>query len=220
MNAFVKGLLTTLVSAAVSTGILLLVNLAAGEPLETVGALLIGLIFGVLYGLEAGILGSYALGRGNGWWQLLVDLTWSLPNTIFGFVFGNLIYIFIANPSRDLSEDAGWIAFRPRGSGRFGNQVLQTLGTVNLGGAGAHELIHVLQARIFGPLYLPLFGLNYVINSLVQVLWTITIGLILWLVKVRSTPWFEPPATSAVGGFFGWIYRFTIFEIWAYGTEH
>ena len=220
MNSIVKGFLTTVAAAALGAGAAILLNLATGEPLDLAIALVLGLAFGCLYGLEAGIVNAYPLQSGKGWLQLVTDLTWSLPNTLFGFVFGNLIYIWFGTPSQDLSEDRGWIAFRPRGTGRFGNQVLQTLGTVNLGGAGNHEPVHVLQARLFGPLFLPLFGVNYVLNSLVQLLWTMTLGLILWAVRIRVKPWLEPPSTSAVGGFFGWIYYFTLFEVWAYGTEH
>jgi hypothetical protein len=78
---------------------------------------------------------------------------------VFGCIFGNLIYIFVGNPSRIDSKDAHSIVYRPRGSSGFGQNVLQTLGTVNLGGPGQHEKMHLLQARVFGPLYLPLFGL-------------------------------------------------------------
>jgi hypothetical protein len=221
MGGFVKGLLTTITATALGIGIGLLLDLVAGQPLDLVAALIVGLGFGFLYGLEAGIVNAYPLQQPKGWLFLLIDFTWSLPNTIFGFVLGNLIYIWVGTPSADLSEDRGWIAFKPRGSGDFGNRVLQTLGTVNLGGAGNHELVHLLQARIFGPLYLPLFGVNYVLNSAVQILWTVTVGLILWAVRVRERPWFDVPerTTSAVRGFFGWIYRFTLFEIWAYATE-
>jgi hypothetical protein len=75
-----------------------------------------------------------------------------------------------------------------------------------LGGAGQHELMHVLQARVFRPLYLPIFALNYAVNFINQVLFTATIGLLLWLVEARSTPYLRPPSQSAVAGFFGWIY--------------
>jgi hypothetical protein len=78
--------------------------------------------------------------------------------------------------------------------------------------------MHLLQARIFGPLYLPLFGASYVVTFLIQVLWTFTIGGILWLAKVRTKAYFRPPARSAVSGFFGWIYFATPFELWAYAS--
>ncbi len=221
MPDWLKGVLTFVI--ATGHGVLagFLINLALNEPLDTTVAIIIGGSFGFLYGLEAGLLVSYNL-NGIGWLQLFLDMTWSLPNTIWGFVLGNIIFIFVGNPSRDLSKNRGFIAFKPRGAGDFGNKVLQTHGTVNLGGAGQHELVHVMQARIFGPLFLPIYLLNYVVNSLIQLLWTITIGLLLYLIKIRDTPYFRPPATatnkSVVPGFIGWIYYYTIFEYWGYNS--
>jgi len=65
------------------------------------------------------------------------------------------------------------------------------------------------------------FG-NYIINFLIQGLWTITLGMILCLVKIREKSYFCPPkdAThkSVVSGFFGWIYYYTIFEFWGYNS--
>ncbi len=89
---------------------------------------------------------------------------------------------------------------------------------MNLGGAGAHERMHLLQARIFGPIYLSFFAVNYAVNFLIQVLWSGTIGLILWKAGVRDTAYFRPPESSAVSGFFGWIYHSTFFELWAYAS--
>lgn len=214
-----KGILTAILCAAFMFGAFFLIGAAAGMGFAFHPLAIVGLVVGVLYGLEAGILVIYPLDTGRGWLWLLVDLTWSLPNTLFGFVFGNIIYIFIGNPSRAESTGQGWIVFKSRGSGSFGTRVLQTLGTVNLGGAGAHERVHLLQARIFGPLYLTIFGLNYVVNFLVQCLWCATLGWILKVAGSRSTVNLEPPSSSVVSGFFGWIYASTIFELWAYGTE-
>jgi hypothetical protein len=221
MPNWVKGILTFLVAATHGFVTGFLISLAIDDSdLKTV-AILVGGGFGVLYGLEAGLCVSYDL-NGIGWLQLFIDMTWSLPNTIWGFIIGNIIFIFFGFPSRDMSKNNGFIAFKPRGSGSFGNSVLQTHGTVNLGGAGQHELVHVLQARIFGPLFLPIYLVNYIINSLIQGLWTITLGMVLWLVKIREKPYFCPPKDttnkSVVPGFFGWIYYYTIFEFWGYNS--
>ena len=213
-KGFLTGFLWLLVPSAIAT----IVLLATGTLAQLTWLLLLTAVLGLLYGLEAGILTIYDLGRGKGWAELLVDMTWSLPNTLFGLVFGNLIYIFFGNPSRSESKDEGWIVYKPRSASGFGNDVLQVLGTVNIGGKGQHEKMHVLQARIFGPLYLPLFGLFYAVNFLIQVLWTITLGWILKVAGVRDTAWFTPPSSSAVSGFFGWIYYATPFELWAYAS--
>jgi len=216
MSSALKGVVTVVVSLAVSLCAAAVISLATGASLGVL--LVIGTLFGVGYGLEAGILGSYDLSAGKGWLELLVDLTWSLPNTVFGFVIGNLIYMWFGGPSRADSENRAWIVFKARGSGTFGRKVLQTLGTVNLGGAGQHERMHLLQARIFGPLYLPLVGLSYGVTSLLQLLWTCTLGWVLRLTGVRQTAFLEPPARSAVHGFFGWIYYATPMELWAYAS--
>ena len=210
--------LTVIVSLALGIVMSILFLAVTGVASMTV-AVWIGLIFGLLYGLEAGALLIYDLDSPLGWFLMIVDLTWSLPNTVFGFVLGNPIYLIKAGlPSQKMSKNNGWISF----DGHFGSdtsKVLQTLGNVNLGGAGNHEKVHLLQARIFGPSYLAIFGLNYVVNFVLQCLFSITIGMILWKTGVRDTPYFRPSSTSAVSGFFGWIYWANLFEQWAYGTE-
>jgi hypothetical protein len=217
MPNWLKGILTFVVATGFGALDGFLLNLVLSEPLDTTNAVLIGTGFGALYGLEAGLLVSYDL-NGIGWLELIVDMTWSLPNTLWGFVLGNVIFIFFGNPSRSVSRDQGFIAFSARGSGSFGNTVLQTHGTVNLGGAGQHELVHVMQARIFGPLFLPIYFVNYAVNALVQLLWTATVGLALYLAKIRETPYFRPPSAAVVHGFIGWIYYYTIFEYWGYNS--
>jgi len=221
MPKLLKGFLTVVVSSAMTATVFVIFALIVNARGAAGGMALAGAILGLLYGLEAGILLIYDLEKAEGWLMLILDLTWSLPNTLFGLVFGNAIYVFIGWPSRAQSEGQTWIVFMPRnpsGTG-FGHTVLQTLGTINLGGAGNHEKIHLLQARIFGPLYLPVFGINYAINFLIQALWTVTLGMLLNRMRVRDVAYFRPPSSSAVGGFFGWIYYATLFELWAYGTE-
>src|SRR5262249_19302459 len=158
------GLLIPVATAALATLVLLLVDLAAGKPIGLGTAALLGAILGGAYGLQAGILLIYDLNTPWGWGQLALDMTWSLPNTAFGFIVGNAVYPFFGWPTRCSSENTGWIVYTPRNSSGFGVDVLQTLGTINIGGSGNHERVHLVQARIFGPLYLPVFGVNYVVN--------------------------------------------------------
>src|SRR5258708_37970366 len=101
MPDWLKGLLTVVIVTGFCALDGFLINLALGEPLDTMIAVLIGGGFGFLYGLEAGLLVSYDL-NGIGWLQLFLDMTWSLPNTVWGFFIGNIIFIFFGNPSRDL----------------------------------------------------------------------------------------------------------------------
>src|SRR5206468_1817362 len=113
-----------LVSLGVPAAVLALVSLALGIPARV--PVIAAAVFGLGYGLEAGVLGSYELSSGKGWLELLVDLTWSLPNTVFGFVVGNLIYVWFGSLSRADSENQGWLVYLPSGSGSFGRNVLQT----------------------------------------------------------------------------------------------
>jgi len=217
LSGWVKGLLTVVLWTLVPTGVVAAVLGASNNLPEQTWAVIVVAIFGLLYGLEAGILTIYDL-NGIGWFLLFVDMTWSALNTVFGFVVGNIIFWIFGDPDRSQSENQGWIVFKPRSSTGFGNNVLQTHGTLNLGGSGQHEKMHLLQARIFGPLYLPLFLVMYVVTSLIQLLFTGLIGWILAVTNVRQKAYLEPPASSAVSGFFGWIYYATPFELWAYAS--
>lgn len=214
--------LGTIAVAPIVTGftmtlIALLAHLSAGWML------LAGVLFGLLYGLMAGLLRAYDLSTHTGVLTLIVDLSWSLASTIAGFVLGNAIYIFFGTPSRELSENEGWISYKARGTSGFGVDVLQTIGTVNLGGAGKHEKVHLLQARILGPLFIPLVIVSYIVTGAIQIFFTITVGAILKATGTRDTAYLRPPTGpdgSAVPGFFGWIYYATPIELWAYSTEH
>lgn len=214
----VKVLLTVLLSPAMMAGAFALGDLLLGHPVGTQPALIAGGVIGGLYGILAGAVLGYDLDSGAGWFAFIIDHTWSLPNTVFGMLTGSWIYLLFGSPSRALSAGHNWVAYAPRGGSGFGHSVLQTVGTINIGGAGQHERMHVLQARLFGPLYLPLFAANYVVTALIQILFTCTIGAILAKTGHRRTAWLEPPSQSAVQGFFGWIYYATFFELWAYGA--
>jgi hypothetical protein len=219
MSKFVQGVITFVFCLVFPSAVMLVISLldVTKGVIPPLIALAIGGGFGLLYGLEAAILNIYDLESPLGWIELIVDLTWSLPNTMFGFVVGNIIYIFFGSPSRTDSEGQAWVSFSPRSGGGFGSKVLQTLGTVNLGGAGQHERQHLLQARILGPFYMPFVVASYVVTGTIQVAWTLLFGWWLALVGVRNKAWFEPPAVSAVGGFFGWIYFATPLELLGYG---
>ncbi len=214
MSKTVQGLLTFLISLVVPAGVLLIISVlpvwqGVFSP-QTVAelpkaALIAGGGFGLLYGLEAGILCIYDLEKSVGWLALFTDLTWSLPNTMVGFVLGNIIYILFGSPSRTDSEGQAWISFQPRSSSGFGHSVLQTIGTVNLGGAGQHERMHLLQARVLGPVYIPLVIASYAVTSCLQVAWTLTLGGLLALTGVRKKAYFEPRPPPARGGVLGGV---------------
>jgi hypothetical protein len=218
MPNWLKGLLTIIICTAVPAGILSVILAANGQFVAQDWAVITAAFVGFAYGLEAGILTIYDLSSPVGWFAILIDLTWSLPNTVWGFVVGNILFSFFGNPSKADSTGAHWIVYQPRSSGGFGTSLLQTHGTINLGGAGQHEKMHLLQARLFGPLYLPIFGISYIVTSLLQLLWSATLGWILVVAKVRQHVALQPPARSAVQGLFGWIYYATPLELWAYAA--
>jgi hypothetical protein len=211
-----SAVLTVLLCLSIPLGVLLAITGGVGVPASVAMMALAIVMFA--YAFVATWVAAYDLSTPLGWLMILVDLTWSLPNTLFGAVTGLWLYAFWGSPSKPNSEGRGWISYTPRSSTGFGNDVLQTLGTINIGGSGQHERMHLLQARIFGPLYLPIFGLSYVVTFLLQCLFTLLLGLILKATGVRTSAYLNPPSSSAVNGFFGWIYHSTPFEEWAYAS--
>ena len=97
---------------------------------------------------------------------LVLDLTWSLLNTAAGLLVWQPLSAakgsFVA-PNDD-SRRSGCLVYtdNPRG-GPYG---ATTLGTVIAGGWSSHEEVHVWQGRIFGPLYMVVYGLAWLLNVL------------------------------------------------------
>jgi hypothetical protein len=214
MPGWAKGLITAAVFTAVPPLIAAGLISTAEKPGDYTWVVIVAAVAGFLYGLEAGIMIIYDLDKPLHWFVMIVDLTWSLPNTIWGLFWGNVIFWFFGTPSRTQSEGEIWISF----SGNIGGRTLQTHGTLNLGGSGQHEKLHLLQARIFGPLFLPLYLAFYAFTSVVQLLWCALPGWIAKLAGWRQNIPLQPPSTSVVSGFFGWIYYATLFEFWAYNA--
>ena len=79
-----SGFLTFVLCVGLPVAGLLAVTAIAGTPAYT-GAVVLGLVM-TAYGIVAAWLGTYDLTTGKGWLMLLVDLTWSLPNTVFAVV--------------------------------------------------------------------------------------------------------------------------------------
>jgi len=206
---------TALVAAGGALGTMLLGVLLTDLPGWSVP---VAVAITLVYGITAGILGSYDLRSPGAWLLLVLDHTWSLPNTLLGTVVGTLLYPWFGTPSRALSAGHDWVAMRARSTTGFGADVLQTVGPVNLGGPGAHERVHLLQARIFGPTFVPLVIASYLVTGVIQVL-SIPVCLVLRALGITSSWHLQPPASSAVSGFFGWIYYATPFELWAYATQ-
>ncbi|MEU8004592.1 glycine zipper family protein [Catellatospora sp. NPDC049111] len=145
---------------------------AAGSLLGAGWAVFAGVVIAVVavpYGWAVGRVRAYpASPRGVA--LFAVDHSWSLVNTIAGagFLAVNLARGHHLDPPRCCH----------RGRIDVHEQAIQgyatTLGNVVAGGTAAnerHEDLHVRQARLLGPLYLPLVGLNYALFSVLPVWW-------------------------------------------------
>lgn len=158
---------------AIAAGVILWLSVTAT-------GVLLGLMFGSA--IAAGILGvvsalfaipfarAVALGRpysgALGAWRWFLDATWSSLNTWAGSLY-YAIHRLTGN-THDLTKSRGkgsiWL------SKGVSTRYATTIGTVKAGSSDRidrHEEIHILQARLFGPLYLPLVGLNYVIATII-----------------------------------------------------
>jgi MFS family permease len=131
------------------------------------------LLAALVGGLIGGVYSAVAFGRGIysaaplsivGY---VLDMSWSLLNTAASLLVwlpacmiagGNFL-----DPD-DKSRRSGTFVYQenPRGGGYDAT----TVGTVIAGGWSSHEEVHVWQARMFGPLYLPLYGLSLLLNML------------------------------------------------------
>jgi hypothetical protein len=131
------------------------------------------LIVAGIAGLIGAIYSAIAFGRGIygiGPFSILgyvLDMTWSLLNTSASLLVW-LPACAVAGGAfvepDDNSRRSGTIVYQdnPRGGG----YAATTIGTVIAGGWCSHEEVHVWQARIFGPLYLPIYLLSLLLNML------------------------------------------------------
>jgi hypothetical protein len=130
----------------------------------------------IVAAVAGGIGGTYsaiAFGRdiyGIGVFSILgyvLDMTWSLLNTTASLLVW-LPACAVAGGAfvepDDNSRRSGTFVYQdnPRGGGYLAT----TVGTVIAGGWCSHEEVHVWQARIFGPLYLPVYGLSLLLNMM------------------------------------------------------
>jgi hypothetical protein len=126
----------------------------------------IGGLIGGVYSAVAFARGIYGLGPFSILGYLL-DMSWSLPNTAASLLVW-LPACMVAGGDfvepDDNSRRSGTFVYRenPRGGGYDAT----TIGTVIAGGWCSHEEVHVWQARLFGLLYLPVYGLSLLLNLL------------------------------------------------------
>jgi hypothetical protein len=189
-----------------------LVNAAAAALIGWIAGGYAGFVVGAVVGLGYALPFAWALAIAEVYpWSLrgvvlfVVDHTWSLLNTGCGalFLVGNLL----AGHRLDLC--------RSRGSGRV-NVVepaipgyATAVGTVVAGVSDRterHEDLHILQARLLGPFYLPLVAVNYVVFALLP----------LWLVYHDHR---RAPIRRARDYFLLGVYPHTWHEAWAYRRD-
>ncbi|MET9020775.1 hypothetical protein ABZV93_12380 [Actinopolymorpha sp. NPDC004070] len=156
----------------------------AGGRSGLVAGLAIGGVSGAAFGWAVASFVPYDLASVRGIARYVVDLTWSLPNTWLGGVLltGNLLAgnRLVA----DLSRHGGTLHLA-RGTlpAMGGVRYVTTVGTVVAGISAvptdspgalallAHERGHVLQARLFGPAYVPLVLANYAVAVVLPFWW-------------------------------------------------
>jgi hypothetical protein len=97
----------------------------------------------------------------------ILDMSWSLLNTAASFLIWIPACMMFGGDyvePDDNSKRSGTFVYEknPRGGG----YAATTIGTTIGGGWSTHEEIHVWQARIFGPFYIPVYLLSLVLNIL------------------------------------------------------
>jgi len=169
----------------------------------TIGAVILGVIslgFAVSFGRTVAVARPYEGGWGI--WRLVIDATWSSLNTWAGAVYFG-IHRLTGN-TYDVAKSAG------RGSIWLKKGVVAkyatTIGTVKAGSSDSidrHEEIHIFQARLFGPFYMPLVILNYVIATIIPY----------WLLFRDKQRY---PITGFGSYFENGVYPHVWNELWAY----
>lgn len=193
------------VAGAVVAAAIGLTGAAVAGPAGAAVAAVPGLALGVTFGRAVKVCAPYDLTSVTGVRRLVVDLTWSLVNTVAGALF---LAVNLARGNRidpDASRHSGSIVLVRQ----FLRGYATTVGTVQAGTTPhlrRHEDTHVRQARLFGPLYLPLVAAHYVVVTLVPY----------WLL-------YHDRARRPIDGFRAYfrhgVYPNTWHELWAYSVR-
>ncbi|MFD2078653.1 hypothetical protein SAMN05421678_113144 [Actinopolymorpha cephalotaxi] len=171
------------VAAAVPAGVGGALGALAGGRSGLVAGLAAGGVPGAAFGWAVAAFEPYDLTSVRGITRYVADLTWSLPNTWLGAVLltGNLL---AGNRVvAELSRHGGTVHLAGRTLPAMnGVRYVTTVGTVVAGIAApaatpaarallAHERGHVLQARLFGPAYVPSVLVNYAAATVLPLWW-------------------------------------------------
>ncbi|MBX7267470.1 glycine zipper family protein [Micromonospora sp. Llam7] len=151
------------------------VHVAAGAVLGQLAGGTVGLLVGAGFGLLVGAVFGWAITSAQvygadlrGVFLFVVDHTWSLLNTLVGAGYLALHLVFGHSLDRATSQRSCRVNVVEGVSPRYAT----TLGTVCAGsssGIQRHEDVHIFQARLLGPLYIPLVLANYVLFTIAPV---------------------------------------------------
>lgn len=178
-------------------------GLLTGDVGWSLLGVVIGLALGVVYGWAVAVAPVYEPTSARGVAAFIVDHSWSLSNTLVGAMFLAVSLVFGNRLDRDFTGHVGLRS--PAIAGYAGT----TIGPVQAGtgtGVDRHEAVHVLQARLFGPLYLPLVGLSYTVATVLPY----------WLLYHDHA---AHPIRGIRGYFTRGVYPHTWHEEWAYRVE-
>ncbi len=151
------------------------VHVAVGAVLGQLVGGTVGLLVGAGLGLLVGAVFGWAVASAQvyaadfrGVFLFVVDHTWSLLNTLVGAIYLALHLVFGHSLDRATSQHSCRVNVVEGVSTRYAT----TLGTVCAGsssGIQRHEDVHIFQARLLGPLYIPLVVANYVLFTIAPV---------------------------------------------------
>lgn len=196
--------ITTVVARVVTSGGgFALIGALAGPIGALIGAA-IGLLVGAIHAWAIVIAKCYPAGA-KGWFLMILDFTWSLPNTMLGSIYLALNLLFGNRLDKAQSRSRSSLVLK---KGIF-HGFATTLGPVEAGttsGISRHEYVHVLQARIFGPFYVPLVIANYIVATVFPY----------WLIYHDHA---RKPIRSFGDYFMRGVYPHTWNEEWAYAVE-
>ena len=193
-----------IISAILLTGVVGGFGLLVGGGLGLLIGALVAVGFAAVYGWAITAAGVYHWGSPGGVVAFILDHTWSAVNTLVGALFlaGNVVF---GNTLDRTFTRRNVVGLR---NGVFPG-FATTIGTVQAGtgmGIDDHEAVHVLQARIFGPLYIPMVVGNYIIATVLPY----------WLLYHDRT---ARPITGLFTYFKRGVYPHTWNEEWAYKVQ-
>jgi hypothetical protein len=184
----------------------------AGTTGWLIGLAIPAAIVGLIHGFLAGYRRIYQWREWRGWVGFALDHSWGLI-TAFGSLISHLVAAVskTARPVPELSERQGrhvylgGLQLRPGfvltvGNAISGARHLERESKQRL--IRIHEMSHVWQTRVFGPIF-----------PLVYLVWGIVVGLVSFVVGLITK---RKPLGSFVEG---WTYYSNPFEWWAYSRE-